>query len=438
MFTYALRLAWIGLKRNRLLTALMILAIGLGVGAFMTTYNVYHMMSSDPIPSKSDQLFNLRLDILPEGSSDSPGAGSDGLPQMMTYKDSTALMEAGRGQRQVAHFATGAIIDSDRPDVSEFVELVRVTGRDFFAMFEVPFIHGGAWSENEAREAARVVVISEAMNERLFGGGGSVGETIRLDNEPYRVVGVIADWQPVPRYYDLVNGEFNDAEGLFIPIELTEPLELGPSGNVSCNSSPEPGFLGFIQSECVWANFWVELEDAAAVAEYRGFLEAYIAGQHEIGRFQNSQNYAMETVTEWMETRNVTGEDTPVILVASFLFLLVCLLNTVALLLAKYLSRSNELGVRRALGAGRGDIFGQHVVESALLGIAGGLLGLLLAWSGLRAVDALYSDMSKLVVMEWSVVGLAIAAAIVAAVLAGVYPAWRASNIAPAAQIRSQ
>ena len=83
MFTYALRLAWNGLQRNRLLTALMILAIGLGVGAFMTTYNVYHMMSSDPIPSKSEQLFNLRLDILPEGASDSPGAGGDGQPLLV-------------------------------------------------------------------------------------------------------------------------------------------------------------------------------------------------------------------------------------------------------------------------------------------------------------------------------------------------------------------
>ena len=70
----------------------------------------------------------------------------------------------------------------------------------------------------------------------------------------------------------------------------------------------------------------------------------------------------------------------------SLMFLLVCLLNTVGLLLAKFLGKAAEIGVRQALGASRRDLFLQHLVESGCIGLAGGVLGLALAWLGFEAV----------------------------------------------------
>ena len=95
MFRYY---AWLGarsLRRNPVLTALMVSAIALGIGAFMTLYSVFHLMSADPIPWKSDKLHIVRVDNW--GADEAWGtdsSGKDAPPDQMTYRDARALMEA--------------------------------------------------------------------------------------------------------------------------------------------------------------------------------------------------------------------------------------------------------------------------------------------------------------------------------------------------------
>src|SRR3546814_6165352 len=89
---------------------------------------------------------------------------------------------------------------------------------------------------------------------------------------------------------------------------------------------------------------------------------------------------------EWLDYNKVVPSDVRLQVWLAFGFLLVCLLNTVGLLLAKFLRRSGEVGVRRALGASRREIFMQCLVEAGAVGMAGGIVGLALAWLGLWAV----------------------------------------------------
>jgi putative ABC transport system permease protein len=121
----------------------------------------------------------------------------------------------------------------------------------------------------------------------------------------------------------------------------------------------------------------------------------------------------------------------------AFGFLLVCLMNTTGLLLAKFLQRGAEISVRRALGASRQQVFFQCLVEASAVGAAGGVLGLVLAWAGLwgvRQTPAEYADLAHLdVPMFVTTFALAIAASL----LAGVLPAWRACHIPPAIQLKT-
>ena len=140
---------------------------------------------------------------------------------------------------------------------------------------------------------------------------------------------------------------------------------------------------------------------------------------------------------EWMENQEVVEDDAQVMLGLSLLFLVVCLLNTIGLLLAKFMGKAGDISLRRALGATRSSLFIQHMIESGLIGLGGGILGLGLTWLGLRGIEMLFEDIvDNLVSLDWIMVVTAIVLAIASALIAGLYPTWRACRIAPASQLK--
>jgi putative ABC transport system permease protein len=141
---------------------------------------------------------------------------------------------------------------------------------------------------------------------------------------------------------------------------------------------------------------------------------------------------------EWMEYNRVVANDSKVLVGLSFLFLTVCLLSTIALLLTKFVGKKAETSLRRALGASRRIIFTQQLVEVAVIGFSGGLIGLLLATLGLQGVKYLYDSPAALVKLDWVMMSTAIGIAIVSSMVAGIYPAWRVCRIPPAAQLKTQ
>src|SRR5690606_33935541 len=114
------------------------------------------------------------------------------------------------------------------------------------------------------------------------------------------------------------------------------------------------------------------------------------------------------------------------------------LLNTVGLLLAKFMRRASEIGVRRALGASRRAIFAQCLVEAGTVGLAGGLLGLGLAQLGLLAIRQQPTGFADILHLDASMLLATFGLAIAASVLAGLLPAWHACQVAPAIQLKSQ
>jgi putative ABC transport system permease protein len=146
----------------------------------------------------------------------------------------------------------------------------------------------------------------------------------------------------------------------------------------------------------------------------------------------------LRDVMQWLDFRGVVPSDVRLQTWLAFGFLLVCLLNTIGLLLAKFLRRSSEIGVRRALGASRKAIFSQFLVEAGTVGLVGGALGLGLAWLGLWAVRQQPSDYAALAELDLPMLATTFALAITSSVLAGLVPAWRACQIPPALQLKSQ
>lgn len=436
MFAYYLRLAWLSIRQSYGLSLLMVLAIGLGIGAAMTTVTVNYLMSANPIPNKSEQLFYVQLD---NWDPHQPANDNGDPPDQLTYRDSSALWAANKAFRQVVQAQMGAVVEPEGKDSLPFQVSGRANSADFFAMFEVPFLFGGSWDRAADESMQQVVVLSQSLNDRLFGGRDSVGEKVKLAGDYYQVVGVIAHWQPMPRFYDVTTGAFNDVEELFVPFSLLSQQKISRNGNTNCWKPSGEGYEAFLNSECVWTQFWAELRTEQEKQDYLTFLNAYVAEQKKLGRFERSVNNRLSDVMQWMENQQVVAQDASLMMVMSLMFLLVCLLNTIGLLLAKFLSKAPQIGLRQALGASRQDLFTQYLIEAGCIGIAGGVLGLVFAWLGLQGVQTLYGDeMKGLAQLDLAMVGLAMLLALVSSLLAGLYPTWRACTVQPSQQLKSQ
>lgn len=434
MFMYYVRIAWRSLLRTRVLSVLMVAAIALGISASMTTLTVFRAMSGDPIPQKSRHLYVPQIDnwgLTPSDKSREP-------PDQLTYTDAQALLRAHWAPRQTATYSVVAIIRPADPALSNFEVDGRAANSDFFAMFDVPFHYGSAWTVAEDTDETAVVVISDKLNAKLFGGANSVGKTLSVDGRDFRIVGVLGDWHPVPRVYDVSTTKFGDTEELFLPFNLAIARQMQSSGNNNCDSPPAPGWEGHLHSECVWLQYWAELPSAADATHYRQQLEQYVQQQQDLGRFRWPPRLRLRNARQWLDFQHVVSDEVQILVVVSFSFLFVCLVNAVGLLLAKFTARSAEIGVRRALGAARHAVFLQCLVEVGVVGLSGGLLGLLLTALGLRGLQALFSaQIERLAVLDPADVGLALSLAVAATLLAGLYPTWRATRVQPAWQLKS-
>jgi putative ABC transport system permease protein len=437
MFAYHLRLALLSLRRTPAVSLLMIVAVGLGIGVSMTMLSVYTRMAGDPIPGRSDVLHAVQLD---SWSPDQPFDEPNEPPLQLTWRDALALAERSpEGLRRTATVGTGFVVEvPGADDVRPEIVSARAATADFFQLFEVPFLHGSGWGAAGDTDAAPVIILSRSLNEKLFGGQDSVGREVRVGSDLLRVVGVIDEWQPTPRFYDLNTGAFADTDDAFVPLALLDrhQQQWGINGSVNCWQAPPAE--GIFHSECTFAQFWIELPDAATVEGYRAFLDAYVLEQKKLGRFPRPLNNRLSDVRAWLDVNEVVQDDNSVLLGLSFMFLLVCLLNTVGLLLAKFLGRSGDVGVRRALGASRARVFQQHLTEVGVLGVLGGLLGLVIAWVGLEGVRRLYVDYERVAHLNAELVVVALALAVAAGLIAGLYPAWRICRIQPAAYLKTQ
>ena len=438
MFKYNVKLALKSMRRNVILTALMVAAIAVGIGISMTTMTMYYMMNGNPIPAKSDVLFALTLDSwnpIRPFDEDRP----ERAPHQLTYHDAERLLALGEGKRQTAMFESSLIIEPVDEGEMPFETGARVATADFFSMFNVPFIYGSGWDRATDAAAEPVVVLTRQLNERLFGGKDSVGERLMMQGTYFQVAGVIDTWEPTPRFFDPINGAFQEINEMFIPYSLALSLELQSTGSDwGWKNEDITSFEQWLNSESSWVQYFVELETPRDRDAYVSHLDAYVGEQKRLGRFERPMNNNVYDVMEWMEYHEVVSNDSKVLVGLSFLFLTVCLLSTIALLLTKFIGKTSETSLRRALGASRKVIFNQQIVEVSVIGFAGGLVGLLLAGLGLKGIQYLYESPNGLVTLDWVMVSSAIGLAIVSSMIAGLYPAWRVCKIPPAAQLKTQ
>jgi len=257
---------------------------------------------------------------------------------------------------------------------------------------------------------------------------------------------VLDEWDPLPRFFDVSSAfyPFSHPRQIYIPFSRAIDLQKDTSGNFYCSAdTSNPDFADWnskLHSECAWIDAWVELPTRADAERYREYLHNYAAEQQRIGRFTWAPNVRLSNVRQWLGLylNHVVPQASWLSLIVSVSFLLICLVNVVGLMLARFMRRAPEIGVRRALGASRGAIYRQFLTEAAAIGFVGGLLGLLLTALGMAGIGLVFEpQIARLAHLDASLLLLTVVVAVATTLIAALYPTWRAAQVQPAWQLKS-
>ena len=377
------------LLKNTGFTAIAVLTLSLGIGATTAIFSVVHATLFEPMPyPKPDQLMMVWTKY-PDGR------GSTSVGDYLEWKrrnTSFQYLEAWNG-------GSFNVATAERP---EQVDGSMMTP-DFFRMTGTRMFLGRDFLPEEGeRGKERVVILSHRLWNKHFGANREIiGQQIRLNGEPYTVVGVAP-----PGMHDR------------LPHQLWVPLAFKPDE---------------INHDAHWILVMGRLKDGVSQRQAQTEMQE-IARQ--LAREHPNSNANLSVSVEPLHNNflpDATIKNLWMLLGAVGFLLLIACVNVANLLLARGTTRQREVAIRAALGASRGQLFRQFLTESLLLAAGGGALGVYLAWlmidaiMGFVPVNMLPSEAD--VRISVPVLLFTIASTILAGLLFGCAPAWQASRL---------
>ena len=377
-----------------------VLMLALGIGATTAIFSIVEGVLLRPLPfPHADRLVVLSDTIQGAEIDGNDEAGVTG-PDVVNYTRDTHSFTALGGYQQTGYELSG-------PGEPAQVNGARMTA-GVFAALEVQPLLGRVFTAEEDQQHVSVAVLSYATWQNRFHGAADIlGQKILLDRKPYVVIGVM------PRNFEfpLVPGKLNQSE-LWVPMSF-DPAELSGAAqaNWTCQMVGRlaPGMTPTMAQE-----------DAERVAqETMRNYPAFMAGLRIRPIVAGLHHDAVQQARPLVRT----------LFLAVAVVLLIACANLAGLLLVRAIRRRREIAVRMALGSGTAVLLRQTVLESLVLSVTGGLVGLGLAASTLHVGLRLLPDTLPLVGdirLDWAVVGFALGVAILTGVLCGLVPAFAA------------
>jgi predicted permease len=377
------------LRRRPLFTATAVAALALGIGVTTAIFSVVNTVLLRPLPvADPDRLVILTTVGSSEGDAASPA-------KFIHWRAESGVLQD-----------VSAILSSPVNYSSEQWRSSRVSASAFHC-WGVPILKGRGFSEEEDLPGGpRVTLISEEIWKHRFAGDPQIlGKSISLNGEPHTIVGVAGN--------AAARIEFRLRADVYVPFQI-DPNATNQGNYFEVMARLKPG---------------VSLEEArsrlqASTGEYRAKFPGAL-GPHD--------GFSAKPLRE-----AIVGDVRPLLLLllgaVSFVLLIACA-NVTNLLLVRAAGRRREIAIRTAIGAARGRVIRQLLTESVLLSVAGGALGLMLGYVGIRALLAVNTAGLPLVgtngaevTMDWRVVTFTIAVSLVTGIVFGLFPAFQGSR----------
>ncbi|HEY1590143.1 MAG TPA: ABC transporter permease [Rhodanobacter sp.] len=439
MFDYYLRLALRRCRQNLPMVFLLVLTMAIGIASTMTAMTIFNALSGEPLPGISPHLYVATMDA--REALDKDNADYKQPDSYIKLSDAKTLADAHHAAQQVALAQSLTTLATTDGKTSDQAMGLMVHG-PMLQMFGVPLRYGRPWTEAEQVSDAPVMVIDTGIAQKLFGTENAVGRSVTMGQHVFRVVGVTEAWRPHVEFIDLQRNQGNvqgQEEMFFVPAQAALDAGVGPFTNGECGKASDAPIISFQSaavSQCRWVESWVWLDTPEQVAAYGRFLASYAIAQHAAGRFVYPPQAKLYGAREWMTLNHVVPNDVHLNLILASGFLLLCLVNVAGLLAARFLRRQADVAVRRALGASKRDVFVQHLVETGLLGLIGGVLALPLTWLGLWIVRMQPVSYAGTARFSPGVFVILFVLSVVVGLVVGVLPAWRICRQPPALQIK--
>lgn len=397
----AFRLCW----RTPVVTATALLTIALGISSSTAIFSVVYGVLLRPLPyPNADRLVELFED--------------NRTANMPRFRVSTlnylSWTERATGFEALGVFSAfpATLTDSGEP---ESVPGGAATASMFQVLGLAPIAGRAFQADDERVGASRVAVLGESLWRRRFGGDAAIiGQLITINSERYQVIGVVpASFRDIGR--SILTS--TDAPQVFVPFTIDPARE--NRGNHTIR------VVGRLRAGVSVEQAQGEMQRIAATLE------------QEFPATNKGWGVQIDRISNTMFDPRVRPS-LLVLLAAAALVLLIACANVASVLLARNLSRQQELALRSALGARRSRLIRQLMTEGACFSLLGGAAGLLLTTVAVRALRVMMpSTLPRIdeIVIDRPVLAVCIVASIVSGLIVGLMPAWRASRVVPLTEI---
>ncbi len=400
-----LKMAVNSLKVNKMRSALTSLGIIIGVSAVIIMLAI-GTGASQKVQANMESMGSNMLTIR------SSSAKSGGVSMGIGSKPSLTLKDTAAIRKSVENVDAVAPVSSEGKQLmygnQNWQSTVYGTTPEYLYIKNYEVEEGRCFKNDDIKNGAKVAVIGSTVASELFGDVSPVNKVLRVGNVPFKVLGVLKTKGS--------SGPFDEDDLIFIPITTAQKKLFGVTF---------PGTVKMIV---------VKGTDADTLSDVQKEVEELLIQRHNIGKNQ-AADFEIRNTAEFQEKMKSTVQ-TFAILLASIasVSLLVGGIGIMNIMLVSVTERTKEIGIRMAIGARASDIRRQFLIESFMLSMIGGLIGVLAGILGAKAVE-FFSDGMSVSISLFSIV-LSLGFSGLVGIAFGYYPAYKASLLNPIDALR--